>query len=349
MAPTKPLEKKEAETRLRAKDWTTLRAALQRLPGDVDAALAGRVVLEQLGTGHYAAWTFGRHCQRVPPHVIREVLRLLSADSSTPERLFLREAVDSRLLDAALTRAWVLALESLLDLSLTYSWGSRQRRERFKALAKNPLVVSAIQAAVVGSEDPPIDMLAVLAVEGSDASIDALLPVFSKGDADSRLEKLAVHAAKTPAMRAMLEAITSRRVKKEAGSSAVAFVSNVLGLAEPLEAVKFRIYLSSVESETGGVPLIQGSLSVDSKRDQWWSVELTRVDREMSMKHSSFGVGERAEDALRVGKSSLEELPTWVVKAGKKLAVTWNRDAFFSGSLRGKKRDQVVAWLFSRS
>jgi hypothetical protein len=69
----------------------------------------------------------------------------------------------------------------------------------------------------------------------------------------------------------------------------------------------------------------------------------------MSMKHSSFGAGERAEDALRVGSSSLEELPTWVVKAGKKLGVTWNQDALFAGSLRGKKRDQVVAWLFSRS
>jgi hypothetical protein len=179
---------------------------------------------------------------------------------------------------------------------------------------ETPHLLRAIQAAVVGTAAPPLDMLAVLAADGGDASVDALMPVFVGRDAEARLEKLAVHAAKTPAMAAMLQAVTVRRVKKEAASSAVAFVSEVLQLDEPLKAVKFTAYLASLESETGGVPLYQGSLTVDSRWDDWWRVELVRVDREMSMsmKRTSFGAGGPDEDQLGVGTSAIADLPQWV-------------------------------------
>lgn len=345
----RPLARQEAEQRLRGEDWAAIRDALQRLPPDVDAKLAAREVLGQLGEGYGAAWSFGRSCQRIPPHVIRECLRLLPKEPLSPERIFLREAVDAGLDDAALASAWVAALRALLDLSLTYGWGSKQRKARFKALAAQPTVVRAVQAAVVGTNDPTIDMLAVLAVDASEGSIDALLPVFAKGGADSRLEQLAVHATRNAAMTAMLETVSARRAKKEAASSAVAFTSTLLGLDPPLKSVHFRISLSCAESETGGVPLYQGSLSVDSRWDAWWSVHLTRVDRSMSMKSTHFGAsGEDRADDLRVGTSqAIEELPAWVARAQKKLKITWNRGALVSGSVRGKKRALLEQWLFS--
>lgn len=346
----KPLPKEEAEKRLRGTDWPKKRDALKRLPPDVDAKLAAPLVLEQIGDGYNAAWIFGRHCQRLPVRVIRECLRLLPDEEQTPERIFLREAVDADLPDVALTKAWVTALLALLDLSLTYAWGSKQRKAKLKALAQQPVVVRAVQAAVVASEAPPIDMLAVLAIDASEASIDALMPTYARGDTDSRLEMLAVHATKNAAMTALLESVTSRREKKEEASSATQFFSTLLGVTPPLKSVKFMLYLSCAESRTGNVPLYQGSLSVDSKWDSWWALHLTRVDGSMKMETTNFGASDKhSRDDLKLGSCSIDEFPAWVAKTEKKLKITWNRKALVSGPIRGKKRDQLVDWMFSGS
>ncbi|MBL8915262.1 MAG: hypothetical protein JNM17_31450 [Archangium sp.] len=346
----KPLPKEEAEKRLRGKDWPKKRDALKRLPPDVDAKLAAPLILEQLGEGYGAAWIFGRHCQRIPPSVIRECLRLLPSHEKTPERIFLREAVDADLPDAALRKAWATALVALLDLGLTYAWGSKQRKAKLKALAQQPVVLRAVQAAVVASEDPPIDMLAVLAIDASDASIDALMPTYAKGDTDSRLELLAVHATKNAAMTALLESVTRRREKKEEASSASQFFTKLLGVDPPLKSVKFSISLNCEESRTGNVPLYQGSLTVDSQWDAWWAMHLTRVDAAMKMETTRFGMDDtHSSDELKLGFCSIEDFPGWVAKAEKKLKVTWNRGALVMGPIRGKKREQLVGWMFSRT
>jgi hypothetical protein len=181
--------------------------------------------------------------------VIRAALELLREEPRSAERIFLMEAVNADLGDAALVKAWAAALQWLLDLSLTYAWGSKQRKARFRALAASPVVVRAIQAAVVGvAEEAPIDMLAVLAIDASDASIDALLPVFSNGKRDSGLELLKVHATQNAAMQAMLTAVTSRRMKKEETSAAVSFIAQVLALDAPPKAVKCMVWLSSEQN-----------------------------------------------------------------------------------------------------
>ncbi|MFT3709907.1 MAG: hypothetical protein QM817_19935 [Archangium sp.] len=347
----KPLSKEKAEEALRGEGregWKKKRDALQRLPADVDAELAARVALSQIGDGYNAGWGFGRACQRLPPHVIRRVVELLPAESQSAQRIFLREAMrGDQKNDAALVNAWVLALQSLLDLSLTYAWGSKQRKAKLKALAGHPQIVSAIQAAVVGSDGGTIDMLAVLAIDASDASIDALLPVFSKGDPYSRLEMLKVHATMNAAMTAMLEMVTKRRTSKEEASGAAAFVSKVLALDEPLKTVKCTVWLSSEQLNRSGVPLYQGTLVIDSKWDSWWSVAITQVTGAFEMKRTGFGASEDVDDELGLGHCTIHDLPKWLAAAAKKLKVKWNTDAVARGSLRGKKRDELTAWVFS--
>lgn len=318
-----------------------VRDELKRLPEDVDAELAAKRVLSMLGEGHHPAWTFGRYCQHVPLTVIREVLAQLPQQPVSAERLFLREFIGA----VPSIDSWVEALQALLDLGITYAWGSKQRKAKLRALAKNPRVVSAIQAAVVGAADASLDMLAVLAIDSSEASIDALLPKFVDSNRQARLEKLATHAAESPAMTALLESATRRREEKERTSTAVEVIGRIVGDPK-LNRVKFTFAFSSEESETGVVPVVQAHLSVDSAHDGWWSVSVTRVDRGMRMPTTWFSAEQSKGDALGLGTCSFEELPQWIAKAARKLKVTF-RVGYFSGSLRGKKRDAMMAWLLS--
>jgi hypothetical protein len=96
------------------------------------------------------------------------------------------------------------------------------------------------------------------------------------------------------------------------------------------------------------VPLYQGSFNVDSKWDDWWSVGFSLVDDGFKMKRVSFGAHEALTDDLRVGRCGIDELPAWLAATAKKLKISWNTRALVSGSLRGKKRDQLIAWLFPK-
>jgi len=335
------MNKAEADAWLRENPGA--RDGLKRLPDDVDAALAAAHVLSMIPDDSASAWGLGRSCQRLPATVIREVVRLLPNEATSVVRLFLREYVTPSLADAALKDAWVEAMHALLDLNVTYAWGSRQRKAKLQSLAKRPRVVSAVQAAVVGSANASLDMLAVLAIDSSEASIDALLPLFSDGKQQARLEALATHAAKTPAMKALLAGATRNREAKERTSSAVEVIGRLVG--DPsLERVKFSVSFGSTELQRGDVPLIQAYLSVNSAKDVWWSMSVTRVDRAWKMPTNSFGAEGAKQDDLDLGSCAFEELPTWVEQAAKKLQVEF-RVAFLSGSLRGKKREAFTAWL----
>ena len=335
------MSKAEADAWLR--ENTGARDGLKRLPDDVDAALAAAQVLSMIPDDAGSAWGLGRSCQRLPAAVIREVVRLLPNEATSVVRLFLREYVTPSLADAALKDAWVEAMHALLDLNVTYAWGSRQRRAKLQALAKRPRVVSAIQSAVVGSAKTSLDMLAVLAIDSSEASIDALLPLFSDGKQQARLEALATHAAQTPAMKALLAGATRNREAKERTSSAVEVIGRLVGDPE-LERVKFSVSFGSTETQRGNVPLIQAHLSVNSVHDAWWSVSISRVDRDWNMPETWFGAEGAKQDDLGLGACTFEELPAWVERASKKLEVEF-RVAFLSGSLRGKKREAFTAWL----
>ncbi|MFO0594120.1 MAG: hypothetical protein U0228_02415 [Myxococcaceae bacterium] len=341
----KPLSKREAEAALRSKDWRKLGDALKRLPADVDAELAASVVLARLDD---RAWAFARTCQHLPASVIRALHGQLQKSATKRDRILLVSMIDGSDDDAALRAQWAEALKVFLDLDLTYGWGSKQRKERFQALAKRPRVVRAIQAAVVGdAANPSLDMLAVLSIEASDASVDALIPIFAGGSQGTWLELLRTHASKTPALTALLDGQTARREEKERTSPAVAFVQKVLKLDEAPETVSVRVTINSVDENRNGVPLYQGSLSIDSKYDGWWSVHVSRVDDSDDYRAIAFGLEGKGRDAFGLGTCTIEELPSWLAAAQKKLKIRWHVVDTVYGSLRGKKREQLAAWLFS--
>jgi hypothetical protein len=336
----KPFTKADADDRLRQEDWRD--DLMKRLPDDVDVNLAASAALRVLEN---RAWGFGRSCQRLPTTVIREVLARLENEKK-PEavRIFLREVM--RLSEGrALEDAWTAALLAVLDLDTEYGWGSKQKKAKFRGLAQNPVTLAAIQAAVVGAANPPLDMLAVLANDGGEASADALLAVFALGRHDPWLEYLKTHAAKSAAIEALLSGVSARLEKKEAASPALVFARDVLGLE--VAKLSVRATLNSVETNSNRVPLYQGSLAIDSSSEAWWSVHLSRVDAaSLDFVSTGFGMGAGAmRDDLKLGRCAVEELPRWVAATAKKLNVRWHVSTPY-GSLRGKKREAFTAWLF---
>ncbi|GEN10365.1 hypothetical protein SAMN05443572_11034 [Myxococcus fulvus] len=217
-------------------DWERLTQALKKLPEDVDPVLAAGAALRLLSEDGSSFWSFGRHCQQLPAPVIRAVLERLAGDVR-PGVFFLRESVDLEGSDEALRASWRMALQGLLDLDVTYGWGSKQRKAKLRGLAENPVLLQSLQTVVVASEEVSRDMLAVLTIDASEASLDALIPhveraVLSQGWELDRLEDLRTHARSTPALDALFERMEALLQARRARSPALE-LARALGFGEP--------------------------------------------------------------------------------------------------------------------
>ncbi|MEW5742931.1 MAG: hypothetical protein AB1938_28710 [Myxococcota bacterium] len=353
----KPLSRADAEDRLRnpGERREALLEALQRLPDDVDAELAADAVLSLVSTSSYhPVWHFARQGRRLPAPVIRTLLSKLP--TLTPRRwwaVFLLEAVPADVGDEELSDAWLAALGALLDLQTTYAWGSKQRKAKFKALAANPRFLAAIQAAVVGDEDAPLDLLAVLAIDGTEASVDALVPRFSRAHQEAsalldQLEMLKTHATSTAPMEALLSSVKARLEDRNAKSPALDFARS-LGLE--VKRFSVRVGLSSTALTASNIPRVQGSITIDSSRPTWLSVHLAVLEGRGGARTggTSFTNEQVWSDGLGLGTCGAAELPGWLARAQTTLGVTWTAQPFLGGTLRGKKRDVFVEWLFRPS
>ncbi|GMU61094.1 MAG: hypothetical protein AMXMBFR34_28570 [Myxococcaceae bacterium] len=354
----KRLSRAEAERQLRnpGERRGALLDTLQRLPDDVDPHLAAGAALSLVASHEYhPAWVFARRCRKLPPPVLRALLEKLP--SLTPRRwwaVFLLEAVRDGGDDAALTGAFLTALDALLDVQTTYAWGSKQRRAKLKALASSPRFLPAIQAAVVGDERAPLDLLAVLAADGSEASVDALVPCFSRAHQERSglldwLERLKTHAAKTQAMDTLLASVRARLQERNDTSPALDFARS-LGL--DVAKLSVRVSLGSTALTAGHVPRVQGSVTLDSTSATWLSVHLAVLDGPTGTVSggTSFTNEKLWGDQLELGGCDAAGLPRWLARAQKRLGITWSQPpSFVGGTLRGKKRDAFVAWLFGPS
>ncbi len=354
MGARQSLSRAEAEAQLRAPlTPAALLETLQRLPDDVDPALAADAALSLVRDGRYhSTWLFARRGRQLPGPVIRAVLeRLASTQRRHAYALFLLEAIPHEATGGELQASWTSALDALLALQTTYAWGSKQRRAKLGALAASPRFLAAIQSAVVGSEDAMPDMLAVLASIGTAEAVDALLPRFVRAEQDrsellDELERLKTHAAKTPAMEAMFASIDRHLQVRNDTSPALAF-ARALGFE--VAAFSVRVSLTSTALNRSRVPVIQGGVTIDSTRPVWFSLNLSRVDSHFGGLSSgtSFNNEQAWSDGLGLGRCEPAELPAWLDRAAQRLGITWTTDPRPGGTLRGKKRDQFVKWLFT--
>lgn len=334
----------EAEAALRS-DGRAQRDALMRLPPDADPELVAKVLLGFRGTSW---WGFARSARKLTSPMIEAVLAHLEEDPSAPS-VFLREVVRSAMPAASLVEAWHVAIEGYLSLDSTYAWGSKQRRAKFAELARDPRTLAGCQAAAAGCADASNSMLAVLATDASDASIDALMPHFVGAQADGdgrldRLERLKTHARDTDNMRAMLSEIERALGARNAASPALGLAS-ALGLGDVKE-LWFSVYLGSRERTPHRVPRFQAHVDVDSRSDVWFTVHVSELSGTGATGGISFNVRQVWRDTLDIGPCEARDLPAWLARLAQQRGIDWDfAEASVRTGLRGKKRDAVLRWL----
>jgi len=318
-------------------DLGDIGATMQSLPASVDASLAARAVVKIIERD----LAIGKVCKRLPVPVIRSVL---DASVAGPTHLFLRLAVPSDARPSVLVLAWQRALAALVELHTDYKHG-----EKIAALAKDPVVLHAIQGTVAHTADPSLAMLAVLVTDGSDASFDALVPHFDPAlvQRDIRLDRLArlrPYAARTPAFDSLFAQIDRALDERRDGSPALA-LGPVIGLGS-LRLLWFTVKLSSRERNRGqGFPRAHGQITVDSREATWFEVSISTIDMSRGTGDSTrFDATGAVRDGLKLGSCEPENVPAWLVKVAKQLKVTWSGFEPKT-NLRGAKRDCIAAWL----
>lgn len=291
---------------------------LRALPRNANLELATRAVFRLLDHPHWLA-----ACGELPVHVIRGVL---AAKAEHPVQLFLQLAISSDLKAVAMKKAWLAAIEALRELADTkYPLGTDERTSELARLAKQPAVLQAIQGVAANSAEVPLEMLIVLAIDGSDASIDALIPHLdlALGHRDARLERLArvrPFIKPTPALAAVFAELDGAVDARRATSPALAF-AKAIGL--PVTDV---FWCSFLLRSGGAVPEFQGSVRIDSREDRWFRVELTHLhasDRALDVT-TRFDT-ETVDDALSIGRCEPIDLPAWLRMTATTKKLSWDR------------------------
>ncbi len=300
--------------------------------------------LLELGIG---SWAFHRRAKREPAPVVRGLLAASSHDDHAAA-VFLKALVDPQLDDAALEARWTRAVRALADLDTSYGWGSKKRAAKLTGVAEDPDVLAAVQAACARASAASIDFLGVLAIDASEASVDALLPHVDRarvqGDALlDRLARLGKVVRRGSPVSALLDRVNAQLDARQAASPALAFAERI-GFGT-CKTFWFQIAFGSVQLR-GTVPRFQGHVHVDSRKALWLSVWLTRLgDGVEPMVHARFDSDGALQDPFGLGRCAVDALPRWVSDASRVLGVEWRREVSIRSSLRGRKREQLRVWF----
>ncbi|MCP3100555.1 hypothetical protein LZ198_16925 [Myxococcus sp. K15C18031901] len=351
MGRRRSLEDIEAVLRQPDRDWSTFIKTLKALPEEVDPELAASAALHLARDPRASLWSFARNCQQLPVPVIRVILEKLSGDRR-PRLFFLREAVDAEAPDEDLRAAWKAALQGSLDLDTTYGWGSKQRKAKLQGVAGDPVLLQAIQTTVVACEQVPLDMLAVLTADASEASLDALIPfveraVRTEGWELDRLEDLRTHARSTPAMDDLFTRTAALLQSRRARSPA-------LDLARELGFGDLEVFWFSASLAEGQRHADQSvhyfhhcHIMVDSRAPIWFRFSAsTSEDGVQGVRRTHFDSGGLRKDDLGMGACPPARFPAWIALAAERIGTQWPmHELSVRTGLRGKKREQLEQWL----
>lgn len=313
---------------------------LKALPPGTNPRLAAAATLDLFSA---IPWKLCRFAQALPDDVVQLVLRKL--DDEHAEAPFLRALTR----DDDVKTTWADALEGVAALNTTYAWGSKKHLEKLRSVVKRRDWLEAVQVAVVATKAPREDFLGVLALDGSEASVDALLPHFDAamkaGDEGlDQLAKLKKYAAATPAMKALVTSAETARSKRNTTSPALGF-AQLLGLGD-LKAFSWGQFVRVADAKKREVEL---SLDVDSKSGPWFSVHVARATEhpKYRLEVTAFNSSRKAErDELKLGRCEPHGLPAFVARVQRKLGVNWKlaKTTPFT-NVKGDKAKRLTAWL----
>jgi hypothetical protein len=267
----------KAETvrqKLQANDLTVLHG----LPDDVDVELVMgplRRALPRDGVHDPHRTALPGYFTKLPLSVLRACVAELARQKNPPplSRYLLGFVSGAEDLQAA----WRAAVETLPLLSSTRKWGGRPHKQEIRLLAAQPQLVDALRGAVVVGDDLPNSWRAVLVAEGSEASVDALLPTIDRAFREGGRLLQEIDAlrpfSESPSMLALFDE-NARRLQEQRDNSPARRLAALIGLGKQ-KRVRFAVALESTQ-ETLGMPAARGYLRVDSNEARWFSGWLAR-------------------------------------------------------------------------
>lgn len=154
-----------------------LRAVLRALPPALDALVPARVVFTMFDDAHGSSYLLLRSAPTLEARIVRAVVALCASRAKKASRVFLAEAIDVDASDREVERRWEQAVRALVAFDASDGWGSTALFDRLRRIAKDERLCAATAAAVVATRALPArTMLAVLVMDGSVRSLDALVP-----------------------------------------------------------------------------------------------------------------------------------------------------------------------------
>ena len=319
---------------------------LRAPPVDIDPRLAADALVQLLDE---SVWSFARSYGRLPRPVVKATLEVL-ATRSDAGGIFIRAYVGAPE-DDELGATWAAALQAVRDLNNVVRFGSAKHRAKIEGVASDPRGLEAARAAAASrASDVPDDILGVLVVDGSDTSLDALLPSLDRAlavgdgalDLFVRLEKLA--PAQAPRLRGLLEQAEDAKTSRTRTSPVLEVARAIFGDAAP-EPLWFSLTLGSVEQTHGNVSRYQAHVRVDPRKASPFVVSIAEV-QPMDMPVTSFDLEHVSSDPLGVGRCDPLEVPGFLARSARTLGVTWRWPAaLLQSPVRGVKRDRILSWL----
>lgn len=177
---------------------------LRQLPEDIDVDLATFRIMQVLSP----TTLFVEAARTFPAPVVARVLaHIPRATRADAHAIFLAEAV-------RVSDSWDRGLEALLTLGTYEGLDPKKRRARARVLIKDLTMLTAAQAAVASeATNQSRGMLELLAADGSEVSVDALLIEFERARRTGsaallKLKNVVADGAHTPRLLEMQRALT---------------------------------------------------------------------------------------------------------------------------------------------
>lgn len=292
---------------------------------------------------------FCQFSRKLPAKEIRDLLQRL-ADNTGFTSVFLRACMDPEESDGALREHWKAALDAVQRLNTAYAWTSAKKRARLEPLARDPRHLEAIRAIAVGCKAVPLDALAVLALDGSEASVDALLPHFvhATGVKDRTLDLLAkvkAFASPTPAVQKMLESVSATLTERRAASPALEWAKRI-GLGALGEVWFQASFESRNRDDLTDLPCRECRIVLDSREPCWFTTTVQSNDAGSPMPTTVLEAGMLLQDELGLGSCEPAELPVWLGRSIARSGDSWDfARLWLKTNLRGQGRKRLVRWL----
>lgn len=330
---TEPLSVTEAPRWLREKSLALKARALQLTPRGVDVKVVASAVVECLEL----PIDFG--AMQLSDEIWQAVLPKLEAQSAEagPAPTFLLEATRgvSASNAAAACRSAMEAYDALHQLR---SFTSKRARRLLTEFSARPEIVRACQALVVADPLARLSMVAVLVLDGSAESIDALLQYLQYEPSEKHCRALAkLLPPKSEIAKLLLEPR-----KKDASGAAF---SRALGLQAEHSKVELWFVSRRANGEEGR---LSGSFTLDPTARVWWWVYVQRDHRTRLFETDgvlTFGAEGVGEDELNAKPpSAIDDVPRWLAAFGQRNKVTWLLERV-DGRLSRKGKGLLAKWL----